>query len=303
MGSEDDTPMIVMLHGLSGGSHEIYLRHTLKPMTDAGWKACVVNSRGCAKSKITSGILYNARATWDVRQTYLAEEGSDCPLKGAVVISNPWNLDASSLALQRTWLGLNVYSKAMGTSLKILFEECMIPFLMNLRRKLTWSSRHVREIEKQSRVDIDRVRNIRYFFEFDRELQGPTWGYPTEGAYYRDASSCDSILAVKVPLFAINAEDDPLAVNEALPFREFKQNPYTVLCTTSKGGHLGWFESGGGRWFTKPACQFLQRMVQDVDLKKLAETLREVEAARAGNSGASGSFVPTRRKLQILSKM
>jgi len=65
----DDTPMLVTLHGLSGGSHEIYLRHVLKPLLDAGWEACVVNSRGCAMSKITTGILYNARATWDIRQT------------------------------------------------------------------------------------------------------------------------------------------------------------------------------------------------------------------------------------------
>ena len=68
IGSMDTKPMLVTLHGLSGGSHEIYLRHVLKPIVDAGWEACVVNSRGCAKSKITTGILYNARATWDVRQ-------------------------------------------------------------------------------------------------------------------------------------------------------------------------------------------------------------------------------------------
>jgi uncharacterized protein len=68
IGSEDDKPMLITLHGLSGGSHEIYLRSALEPLIDAGWEACVVNSRGCAQSKITSGVLYNARATWDVRQ-------------------------------------------------------------------------------------------------------------------------------------------------------------------------------------------------------------------------------------------
>ena len=68
IGSMDTKPMLVTLHGLSGGSHEIYLRHVLKPVVDAGWEACVVNSRGCAKSKITTGVLYNGRATWDVRQ-------------------------------------------------------------------------------------------------------------------------------------------------------------------------------------------------------------------------------------------
>jgi len=105
-------------------------------------------------------------------------------------------------------------------------------------------------------------------YRFYRELQGPTWGYPTEGAYYRDASSSDSLLAVRIPLFAINAEDDPvrtilpsrsfitdschqIAVKEAIPYEESKRNPYVVLCTTSLGGHLSWFELGGGRWFAK----------------------------------------------------
>ncbi len=71
IGSSDSKPMLVTLHGLSGGSHELYLRHVLAPLVseEGGWEACVVNSRGCAHSKITSSILYNARATWDVRQT------------------------------------------------------------------------------------------------------------------------------------------------------------------------------------------------------------------------------------------
>lgn len=69
LASDDNRPQLVVLHGLSGGSHEIYLRHAIAPLIDSGnWEVCVVNSRGCANSKFTSGILYNARATWDFRQ-------------------------------------------------------------------------------------------------------------------------------------------------------------------------------------------------------------------------------------------
>ena len=84
IGSMDTKPMLVTLHGLSGGSHEIYLRQVLRPIVDAGWEACVVNSRGCAKSKITTGVLYNARATWDVRQVvgWLRETFPNRPLFG-----------------------------------------------------------------------------------------------------------------------------------------------------------------------------------------------------------------------------
>lgn len=85
-GSDDSKPMLVALHGLSGGSYEIYLRHVLAPLiTEAGgWEACVVNSRGCAGHKITSSVLYNARATWDTRQTvkFLRKRFPNRPLFG-----------------------------------------------------------------------------------------------------------------------------------------------------------------------------------------------------------------------------
>ena len=70
MGSLDSKPMLITLHGLSGGSHELYLRHVTAPLCskEGGWEACVVICRGCARSKITSSVLYNARATWDIRQ-------------------------------------------------------------------------------------------------------------------------------------------------------------------------------------------------------------------------------------------
>ncbi|KAF1353581.1 Alpha/Beta hydrolase protein [Delphinella strobiligena] len=266
-GSDDRKPMLISLHGLSGGSHEIYLRQVLAPLVEqtgaggAEWEAVVVNSRGCANSDITTGILYNARATWDMRQmvrwcrakypnrplyaigyslganiltNYLGEEGENCMLNAAVVVANPWKLEVASLAMQRTWLGLNVYSRTMGNSMKKLFE------------------RHAKMIMTNGNIDPERVRKITYLHEFDREIQGPTWGYPTEGAYYRDASSVDSILNIRIPVFAINAEDDPIAVHEAIPYEEIKQNPYTVMCTTSMGGHLSWFEIGGSRWFSKP---------------------------------------------------
>lgn len=72
--SDDTRPMLVVLHGLSGGSHEIYVRHILNPLIadDSNWEAVVVNSRGCAQTKVSTGVLYNARATWDVRQAVKA---------------------------------------------------------------------------------------------------------------------------------------------------------------------------------------------------------------------------------------
>lgn len=58
------------------------------------------------------------------------------------------------------------------------------------------------------------------FFYFDASdtdlclisaLQCPTWGYPTEGAYYRDAASTDSLMSIRIPFLSVQAEDDPVS--------------------------------------------------------------------------------------------
>lgn len=91
--------------------------------------------------------------------------------------------------------------------------------------------RHKEQICRNIAIDWDKLMSTQYLHDFDRwvkyshlglpsvadhclrrrELQCPTWGYPTEGAYYRDASSVDSLLAVRIPLFAINSIDDPVS--------------------------------------------------------------------------------------------
>lgn len=219
MPSQDTKPMLIALHGLTGGSHEVYLRETLAPLTASGWEACVVNGRGCAMSKITTPQLFNSRATWDVRHliihlqeifpnrplyavgfslganiltNYVGEEGNKCVLKAAVACSNPWNLEICNVALQSTYLGLEIYARTMGQNLKRLYEL------------------HKEQILKVPGIDQKKVESARYLHEFDRYVQCPTWGYPTEGAYYRDSQSVDAVCAVRVPFLGINCEDDPV---------------------------------------------------------------------------------------------
>ncbi|TDZ74106.1 putative esterase [Colletotrichum trifolii] len=304
--SDDDRPQLVVLHGLSGGSHEIYLRHAIAPLIDCGkWEICVVNSRGCANSKFTSGTLYNARATWDFRQTvkwlkkkfpnrplfglgfslganmltnYCGEEGTNCLLKAAIVCSNPFNLEVSNKALKRSFIGREVYQRVMGTSMKELIFN------------------HQDEIEKHTTLDLERLKKATYLWEFDREVQCIAWGYPTEEAYYRDASSSDAVLAIRIPFLALHAKDDPIAVEEALPYAEFKKNPYTVLCTTSLGGHLCWFEPGGGRWHAKPVTNFFNHMAFNVDHDSLPPKSNN---AQVTNGTAVFEFDAARHRMEI----
>lgn len=188
-----------------------------------------------------------------------------------------------------TFIGKEVYSRVMGSK----FSSQSTP----LNRIITLCSCHeIPDWEAQKRAQAthqlgSRCYCKRYLFiwvwsansvsmPLNRIIQiscwyfsrCPTWGYPTETAYYRDASSSDAILSIKIPFLAISAIDDPvrsllpkiaktwiltvlqIAVKEAIPFEEFRQNPNTILLTTSLGGHLCWFEPGGSRWHPRPVC-------------------------------------------------
>ncbi|RPB05810.1 AB-hydrolase YheT [Choiromyces venosus 120613-1] len=279
LSSDDDTPMVIALHGLSGGSHELYLRSVLAPLTrkveegGSGFAACAVNARGCALSKVTTGQLFNARFTEDLRQTvrylqeaypkrplyavgfslganiltnYIGEEGDKCVFKAVALCSSPWNLEITSKALHRTYLGSEVYSKVMGGNLRNLFEI------------------HVDNFVKNPRIDVDLVRRGKYLYEFDRDFTARIFGYATVGAYYRDASSVDNLLKVRVPTFILHAKDDPVAADEGVPYDEVKANPYCFMATTPTGGHLSWFEFGGGRWFARTVVDFFTAFAREV---------------------------------------
>ncbi|KAF3931556.1 hypothetical protein ABW19_dt0208358 [Dactylella cylindrospora] len=276
-GSETETnPLVVTLHGLSGGSHETYVRLALEPLVrpkedgGLGYDALVVNARGCAWTKLTSTRMFNAMWTKDVRQVintlrkkfpnrpllgmgfslganilanYLGEESTSCPLHAAVLISSPHNMDVCAKIMYMTFTGRQ-YSKFMTGNLKRLFE------------------RNLDMLSQNPLVNVEDVRKAVYLYDYDHCCTAKAFGFKTGGEYYRASSSVDKLLKVNVPTLIINAADDPISLQQAFPRHEAEANPYICFVTTSSGGHLGWFGWGGERWFPKPIKGFLQKIAQ-----------------------------------------
>lgn len=116
----DDTPTLVLLHGLTGGSHESYIRALVETMTkDHGYRCVVFNARACANTELTSAQLYSGNWTDDLRMVvkhirktlpesklmsvgfslganilmnYMGEEGDQCEFLGAMSVGNPFDI-------------------------------------------------------------------------------------------------------------------------------------------------------------------------------------------------------------------
>lgn len=274
-------PILVICHGLTGGSHENYIRHLACELRLAvpDIDIAIITSRGCNRTKITTPRLFNAAWTEDLRQlvqyiartqperpiflsgfslgasilaNYLGQEGSDvpCQVKGTIVVSNPWDLLLCSVHINGNYMGRNVYSKTMTSNL------CRL-------------ARNNREVLAQDETFVKaepKLKGLKRMSQFDDLLTGPLFGFLGSSDYYRQASSVNRIGNIRVPTLILAAKDDPVSCDLCVPYKESPHNPYLYLCTTSHGGHLGWFGAQGPRWYTTVMSKFVSAFLDRLDL-------------------------------------
>ena len=146
--NQNSCEVLVICHGLTGGSHESYVRCLISEL-HLDMTVVVVNFRGCANTKVTSSLLYSGGQTNDLRSAllflrnyfpnasfvglgfslganvltkYIGEEKNNCMLKAGIAIGNPWDLFKGSQALQSNLFSHFVYDRAMANNLRKLME-------------------------------------------------------------------------------------------------------------------------------------------------------------------------------------
>nr|GEX67149.1 embryogenesis-associated protein EMB8-like [Tanacetum cinerariifolium] len=92
----------------------------------------------------------------------------------------------------------------------------------------------------------------------------------TIDAFHRWASSARLVTNVSVPLFCLNAIDDPVCTDEAIPWDEIRKNKNVVLATTEHGGHIAYFEgiSGKSLWWIRVVEEYLSNLHASPSLSK-----------------------------------
>ncbi|KAF9993508.1 hypothetical protein BGZ80_002293 [Entomortierella chlamydospora] len=279
----DDTPTLVFLHGLTGGSHESYIRALAEVMMrDHGYRCAVFNARACADSPLTSAQLYCGAYTDDLRlvvkhirktlpeaklvgvgfslganilMKYMGEEGDKTELMAAMSVGNPFDLLGTCYNMERGYLQRKIYSPTMGASLKRIFFK------------------HTNMFVNSKIVNLEEVKRAITIRQFDESVTRRVFGYRTVHEYYRMGSSSQHILDIKRPFLCLSALDDPIAVEWCIPRDEITENPYGLLATTSHGGHLGWFQGffSQDRWCTKPLEEFCVAMFE-ADRRPISES-------------------------------
>ncbi|KAG8382564.1 hypothetical protein BUALT_Bualt05G0090500 [Buddleja alternifolia] len=260
-----DSPILILLPGLTGGSGDTYVRHMLSRARSKGWRVVVFNSRGCGGSPVTTPQFYSASFLGDISEVvehvgkrypraklyavgwslganilvrYVGQGSKCCPLAGAVSLCNPFNLMIADEDFRK---GFNiVYDKALANSLCKIFKRHALLF---------------EDIGGEFNIPL--VANAQSVREFDDGLTRVSFGFKSVDDYYSNSSSSDSIKL---------AENDPIAPSRGIPREDIQKNPNCMLIVTPKGGHLGWVAGReapfGAPWTDPIVMDFLEHLEQ-----------------------------------------
>lgn len=264
--ARDDTPRLLLLHGLEGTIRSHYLRGMLAVARARGWPADVIIFRSCNGAIPRARRLYHSGETTDldfvvrrligqepdrplllagfslggnVLLKWLGEQGAAAPsqLRAAAAVSVPFDLGRGAREIEHGFSRL--YTRH---------------FLRSLRAKARATFARY-----PARFDLDRVAAARTLWAFDDSVTAPLHGFRDAADYYARSSSIGFLTDIRVPTLLINALDDPFLPREVLDDVALlaRRNDYLSLDFPDHGGHVGFV---GGRWPWRPAYYIEQRV-------------------------------------------
>ncbi len=243
-----DRPLLIVFHGLEGGSDSPSVRMVAGHFVRLGWSVAVPHFRTCGMmnrlprayhagdsaeigwmAKYSASLVAaprthavgislggNALAKW-------LGEGRQAIVQSAAAVCAPLDLERSAHRLGR-WLNRRLYAEH---------------FLRTLLDKAEAKARQYPYL-----VDVRRLRQADSLRKFDDAYTAPVHGFDGADDYYRRASAKGLIAQVSTRLLCINPRNDPLVPHQSLPRQE--ETPHCVTIETPRhGGHLGFVSAGG----------------------------------------------------------
>lgn len=248
-GGPADAPLVILFHGLEGGSSSHYARALMAAVRQAGWDGVVVHFRGCSGEPNRLPRAYHsgdaAEIGWILER--FARSAPQRPRFAAGVSLGgnallKWLAEAGPQARARIGaaaavsapLDLMAAGDALGRGLNLIYTRM---FLATLRRKTVDKA-----LRFPGQVDAVRARRARTLREFDDAVTAPLHGYRGVDDYYTRASAKPVLARVQLPTLVLNARNDPFLPGRHLPRRD-EVSQAVHLEQPEEGGHAG-FASG-----------------------------------------------------------
>jgi predicted alpha/beta-fold hydrolase len=242
--------VVIVSHGLEGDSHRHYVTGMAKAVHDAGWDVLAWNFRGCGGEINRQPRFTHNGATEDLEAVinhalqagryntialigfsmggnltlmYLGREVNKVPaeVKAAVCFSVPCDLAAASsrLAERSNTIYMKRFMRLMGRKVRLQAERFPEEFPCH---------------------DYHRLKT---FADFDGRYTAPLHGFLDAQHYWQSCSSNQYLDRIRVPVWIVNARNDPFLPPSCFPGGATHYSSSVALISPEHGGHCGFASS------------------------------------------------------------
>jgi len=242
--AHENTPIVLLIHGLAGGFFSTYMRRMTEKLTTRGYRVFRLDLRGCGAGEAVAKSPTHCGRSSDVASAldYLAKLYPELPTS-LVAFSMGGTLTMNLLAeagemrvgnLQRSFvicppIDLTHTEQHFRTFWGRRYDQFFVRLIWEqvLRRWQHFPEIAPSQIPKRPK----RLRDI------DELIIVPTGGFASVEDYYQQSSPGPKLASIKQPLTLVFSEDDPVVPIE--PLFDSVRNSSIETITTRHGGHLG----------------------------------------------------------------
>lgn len=258
---KNDSPVVVIFHGLEGSSERYYVRKLGKHLFDMGMHVVAVNFRSCSGEMNRQPRFYHSGEIQDLGTifrwvdeyfsstqifvtgfslgasmllNYLRHHQNNHSITAFSAVSTPFNLKRGSINLQK---GFNRFYDYQ--------------FLRTLVSKLD---------EKREMFPDLPMFSGSTLYDFDNQVTGPLHGFDGAEDYYQKCSSAFFMDKIQTPGLIIHSKQDPLCPFEFTPVEDIKANANLTSAFIERGGHVGFWSQPTG-WAEQATAQYFAQFL------------------------------------------
>jgi predicted alpha/beta-fold hydrolase len=259
------TPLVILIHGLTGAEHSLYVLTMAQLLLERGQRVLRLNLRGAGPSRALCGQHYYAGRSQDFRALlqvlpaalkrdgmmavgyslggamllkYLGEEGNAAPLMAAAAVCAPIDLAVACRSMMR--LRNRVYHRYLLEGMKV---------------EATGEGAAISSAERAA------IMGSRSVWDYDDVFIAPRYGFASAADYYERCRPTRFMPGIRIPTLVLGALDDPWIPGALFRDYDWQANPSLMPLLTDHGGHVGFHGRGSRRpWSDLAVARFFERV-------------------------------------------
>ena len=246
-GLDDNTPLVILLHGLGGDASSTYVTGLLHAFNRCGWRGVLMHFRGASHEPNRLLRAYHSGDTGDIdsllrdlarREPHTKKAIVGVSLGGNVLLKWLGEQGSHSQSLVHAAVAVSVPFQLRSVADRVNQGFSRVYQAYLLRRMCTVFQRKLDCQEHLLPPYVKLMNSYHCFWTFDEHVTAPLHGYSNVHAYYREVSSRQYLVNIKTPTLIIHSLDDPFMTPDAVPMgNELSKD--VILELSRRGGHVG----------------------------------------------------------------